>query len=917
VDGEEERAFGALLRAYRLTAGLTQEALAERAGLGVRSIQHLERGESQPQRETAQRLATALALAAEQRAGFEALAQPVPRRRLVVEASGAPHVAEAALGGGAHNLPLQLTSFIGRERELAEVGALLSSTRLLTLTGTGGTGKTRLALQVAAGLLDHYPQGVWLAELAPLADPAGAPAAVAAAVGVREEAGQPLLATLMAALRPRRLLLILDNCEHLLDACATLVQALLRGCPAVTVLATSREGLGLAGETIWRVSSLSLPEGAHPPPPEALAQVEAVRLFVERAQAVQPHFAVMAQNATVVAQVCRRLDGIPLALELAAARLRGLSIEQLAGRLDQRFRLLTGGSRAALPRQQTLQAALDWSYGLLSAPERILFQRLAVFSGGFTIAAAEAVCAGGSIATEEVLELLLRLVDKSLVVAEGSAGDIERYQLLETLRQYGRERLLAGGEAEDLYARHLAHFRALAEEAEPGLHGPHERSWIDRLDIEQMNLRQALRWALDGGATQEGLRLAGALIYYWHLCGAMAEGEQWLAALLALPDAGARTTARSRALTGLAGMRRSIRLVDGAQAVGAETRALVAEALSIARETGDRWALACALMVRGNWTAREDYAAGRAMLEECIALGRETGFHYGDLAIHYLGDIAWERGDTVAAHSWWSDALRLARRQGNQEMIAVTLGDLGMMAYHQGEYATARIRIVECLALYRALHMHQFVALALGCLGAVARAQGEFALARSCYDEKLAFWRQVGDRTGIAATLAELGFLTQQEGDHTQAQALLEEALALRRELGDGVGMAGALAHLGNLASARGDHDHAAQLYAEALALPGATGDRAVAALCLEGLAALAMAAGQAGRAARLHGAAASQRRGIFVLNVWDEPVARDRQVAVVRAALGEEAFAAAWAAGQGLGPEAALARALVERADG
>jgi hypothetical protein len=261
-----------------------------------------------------------------------------------------------------------------------------------------------------------------------------------------------------------------------------------------------------------------------------------------------------------------------------------------------------------------------------------------------------------------VLELLLRLVDKSLVVAEGSAGDIERYHLLETVRQYGRERLLAGGEAEDLYARHLAQFRALAEVAEPGLLGPDERSWIDRLDLEQMNLRQALRWALDVGATQEGLRLAGALAHYWHLRGSMAEGEQWLAALLALPDAGARTTARSRALTGLAGIRRSIRLVDGAQAVGAETRALVAEALSIARETGDRWALGWALIIHGNWTAREDYATGRAMLEEFIALCREYGSPYGvSSAIHTLGDIAWERGDTVVAHGWWSEAQRLAR----------------------------------------------------------------------------------------------------------------------------------------------------------------------------------------------------------------------------------------------------------------
>jgi transcriptional regulator with XRE-family HTH domain len=303
---------------------LTQEALAERAGLGRRSIQHLERGTVLPQHVTAQRLATALALTGEQRARFAVLAQPLPRRRLAVAAAGAPRAVEAGpWGGSTHNLPLQLTSFVGREQELAEIRRLLGSTRLLTLTGTGGTGKTRLALQVAAGLQGHYPQGVWLAELAPLADPLAVPGVVADAVGVREEAGQPLQATLLAALRPRHLLLVLDNCEHLLDACASLVQALLRACPQVTVLVTSREGLGLAGEIVWRVSSLALPGGEHLPSPEALVQVEAVRLLVERTVAVQPHFAVTAQNAAAVTQVCRQLDGIPLALELAAAPAAG------------------------------------------------------------------------------------------------------------------------------------------------------------------------------------------------------------------------------------------------------------------------------------------------------------------------------------------------------------------------------------------------------------------------------------------------------------------------------------------------------------------------------------------------------------------------------------------------------------------
>jgi predicted ATPase/transcriptional regulator with XRE-family HTH domain len=913
LDGKDDRTFSVLLRQYRLAAGQTQEALAASAGLGTRSIQRLERGESQPQRATAHRLARALALTGEQRAQFEALAQPIPRRRVVVAAAGAPRVVETApWDGSTHNLPLQLTSFIGRERELAAVSQLLGTTRLLTLTGTGGTGKTRLALQVAAALLDRYPDGVWHADLAALADPADVPTAVASAMGVREEAGQPLQATLVAALRSRHLLLVLDNCEHLLDVCATLAQALLRGCPQVTVLATSREGLRLAGEIVWRVPSMALPDDEHLPPPEALAQVEAVRLFVERALAVQPDFAVAAQNAPVVAQVCRRLDGIPLALELAAARLRGLSIEQLAARLDQRFRLLTGGSRAALARQQTLQATVEWSYGLLSAAEQTLFTRLAIFSGGFALDAAEAVCAGGQIATEEVLDLLLRLVDKSLVVAEGSAGDIERYRLLETLRQYGRERLLAAGETEDLHARHAAYYRALAEEAEPALFGPQQAAWLDRLEAEHVSLRQALRWAYEAEAAREGLRLAGALYRYWNNRGYLGEGIQWLTGLLALPGAAARMAARAKALTSIVSLRNDIGILVGSSVATADSQALLSEAVSIARETGDRWVLVFALGLRGELTAHTDYPAGRAMLEECLALCRELDFQWGvDATFDALGNVAWELGDTATAHTWWAEGLRRARQAGEQHGIARLLRTLGMLAYHEGDYATAHALVAESLAGYRALPDRAGLAITLGCLGAVAGAQGDTALARGCFEEKLALWRAAGDRAGIAAALAQLGALAQHEGDPTRAQALFEEALTLWRALADGAGVAASLAHLGGLAAARGDHERAALLYQAALDLPGASGDRAVTAVCLEGLAALATAAGRPERAARLYGAAVTQRQGIPVLHVWDERVARDRQVAAVCTALGDERFAAAWAKGQAMTLAQAIAYAL------
>jgi len=382
-----------------------------------------------------------------------------------------------------NNLPRQLTSFIGREREMAEVKRLLTTTRLLTLTGSGGCGKTRLALQVAADLVEEFANGVWLVELAALTDPALVPQAVASALGVREEPGRPLLATLSDYLKAKRLLLLLDNCEHLVAACAYLAEALLRACPHLRILATSREALNIAGETVWRVPSLSLPDLLHLPSVEHLTQYEAVRLFIERALISRPDFVLTSQGAPSVAQVCHRLDGIPLAIELAAARVKVLSVEQIAARLDNRFRLLTSGSRTALPRQKTLRAAIDWSYDLLSETERMVLRRLSVFAGGWTLEAAEAICVGEGIEWHEVLDPLMQLVDKSLVMMEEQGGTV-RYRLLETVRQYGRDKLPASGEADVVRGRHRDWYLALAERAEPELLGSNQAVWLERLETE-------------------------------------------------------------------------------------------------------------------------------------------------------------------------------------------------------------------------------------------------------------------------------------------------------------------------------------------------------------------------------------------------------------------------------------------------
>jgi predicted ATPase/class 3 adenylate cyclase len=730
-----------------------------------------------------------------------------------------------------HNLPLQVTSFVGRERELADVRRLLGATRLLTLTGPGGTGKTRLALQAAADVLEQYPDGVWLTELGALADPELVPQAAGAAAGVREEPGRPLLATLTDALRPKRLLLVLDNCEHLLDACARLADALLRACPQVRILATSREPLGMAGEAPYRVPSLALPEPGSRPSVEALTHYEAVRLFVERATVVQPTFALTGRNAPAVAQVCARLDGIPLALELAAARVRVLPVAQLLGRLEDRFRLLTGGSRTALERHQTLQAAVDWSYELLSDPERRVFARLSVFAGGWTLEAAEAVGAGEGLEPTAVLDLLTRLVDKSLVVAEESPDGTARYRLLETLRQYARQKLAARGAAGDaLRRRHAAHYLALAEQASPYLTGPQQLVWLARLEVEYANLQAALRWALDSGEADLGLRLAAALTWFWYLRRHLTEGRAWLAAVLAVPGAAAPGAPRARAL-----QRAALLTQVGGDAAGA--RPLLDESLALAR-------------------ALEDDALTAQ-------------------ALHTLAYNAMWRGDYAAARRQFAAALALHRRVGDDWSGAQALRMLGRLAHWQGAPAD-----------------------------------------RARLEEALTTARRLGDRREVAGALVGLGEAAEAAGDAAAARAALEEGLALHRELGNANGLAAGQVKLGRLALGQGDPAGARARFVAGLRAAQESGFLQLLVEALEGLAAVAAAKGRAARALRLASAAAALRAPGELRPAPAERAELEQWLTPSRTVLGAEGAALAWAEGQGMTLEQAIADALEEPGD-
>ena len=596
----------------------------------------------------------------------------------------------------ADNLPLQLTSFIGREREIDEVKHLLTTTRLLTLTGAGGCGKTRLALQVATAEQGPHPDGVWFGELAGLEDPALVPQAVAAAVGAREVPGSTVTDSLVGYLRSRTLLLVLDNCEHVVGAAAQLVDALLRGCPGVRILATSREPLGSAGETTWRVPSLAVPPHAAVGDLdlEYLTQYETVRLFIDRALAALPTFVVANQNAAALAEICRRLDGIPLAIELAAARMRAFSVEQIAARLDDRFRLLTAGQRTATPRQQTLRATVDWSYMLLSDPERALLRRLSVFAGGWDFEAAEAVAAGDGIHTHAVLDLLPQLVDKSLVIAEEQRGAV-RYRLLETIRQYARDRLLEAGEAERTRDRHLTYFLQLAELAEPKLRGSEESLFLVRLEEEHANLRLALEWSLTSSAHGDAApRLSGALTWFWWVRSYHDEGRRWLArALAATPG---RSAARMKALHGAGWLAHH-------QRNSAVARELLGESLLTARELDDRWTIALVLHHLGRVAYFDDEpATARSLGEESLAAAEEVGDPWLIAwALHLLGLAAYIAADYPTAHEYYARSLAIRRELGYQEGIGILLLLLGVVAVRLGDFNRAHQLYQEGVAVVR------------------------------------------------------------------------------------------------------------------------------------------------------------------------------------------------------------------------
>jgi predicted ATPase/DNA-binding XRE family transcriptional regulator len=949
--------FGHYLSARRHLLDLTQDELARRVGCSIVTIRKLEADERRPSKQIAERLADNLGIAVSERAAFLTFAR--------IESSA--DVAEVPLPASTYtpdqrpSLPTSLTPLIGRDQDLAAVRnqLLRDETRLLTLVGTPGIGKTRLASAIAGDVQPAFDDGVVFVALAPISDPDLVVGTIAQTLGVKESGDQPLLATLQAQLADQTRLLILDNFEQVLAA-APATAELLAACPRLKVLATSRAALHVRGEQLYPVPPLLLPDLVQLPLVSALAEIPAVRLFVERAQAVQPAFQLTEANAATVAAICARLDGLPLAIELVAARVRLLSPAALLARLDDRLALLRDGPRDLPARQQTLRSAIAWSYDLLNADEQALFRRLGVFVGGCTLEAAEAVATLNvqRLERSNVLEGLSVLLDHSLLQQSPGPNGEPRFTMLETIREYALERLTADGERESLRRQHAEYFLHFVETAEPELIGPNEVEWLDRVEREHDNLRAVLQQALHPHATpdekEHALRLAGAVRWLWRKRGYYVEGLRWYDMLLAATknQPSIPGEVRSKALRGAGRM--ALDMSSG----GSPTRGkeLFEEARAISEQADDKAGLAEALNNLG-WVPvmAGDPGSGIPLFEQSLVLYRELGDTRGAAAALYTlafanrdlgnddravalliesqplfratddtGGLAWsywllgqilnDKSEHAQAAALFEDAERLFRRLGEKWGLTVTLERLGTTALAQGDYARAETFASEAVEIDREMGDPYTLANALHILAAALLLQGKFEQSGAHLNESLTISRELEDNPTIGWGLLDLAKLAREQGDGTRAITLFEESLSVFRTRGDRWGIPWNLVQLGLMAQQQGDDARAARLLDEALSLFQNSGLTSGYSLCFAGLAGVAASrqnVAGAQRAARLLASASALLQSSGAVPEPFERAYLDRITASARAQLGEAAFAAASEEGRAMRLEQTIAYAL------
>jgi predicted ATPase/class 3 adenylate cyclase len=766
-----------------------------------------------------------------------------------------------------NNLPSLPTSFIGRTHEMVQIRQELENTRLLTLTGTGGVGKTRLALQVGASVVDAYMDGVWFVELAPVADPGLIPQAVAAIWNLREQTERPLADSLADHLRARQTLLILDNCEHVIDGAAQLAERWLRAAPGLRIIATSREVLNIGGEKVHRVLPLGLPEPGIVLAPHDLTMFEGVHLFTERAAAVQPSFRLTEANAPLVAAICQRLDGIPLAIELAAALTRAMSLGEISNRLEDRFRLLTAGSRTAVPRQRTLQAAIDYSYNLLTASESILFRRLSVFRGGWTYEDAEAVCRGEGLEPGDILDLLVRLVDKSLVISEERGGAFW-YTFLDTLRDYSRSRLRERGEDRSAGRQHLAYFAGFARDAIARTHGSDQVQWLARIEQEHDNLRAALTFAEQSGEAALQLQLSGSMWWFWRRRAHFSEGLNRLERAAGLKNAAAYPALLAEVLIGLGSF---------------------------------RW-------------MRGEFAAARQALEQAVTLAR-TGAADArgilSLALRFLGATLMRLGDRDPAYNALAESAKIYRELDDASGLGGTLFTMSRLAIEGGDFDAAWALAQESCDASRMAGDDFGLGMALTNMGLIALQRRDYATARSAYLENLSAMQRINDPWGAAVAMVGLAELAQMEMDLESAGFYYEQSMNISRQLGNTGDIARCLRGRGMVARYRGAVAEAGRYLRESLELYQLTGSSRGVAECLESFGALAAAGGRLSQAVRLLAAGdallASQNAVRWPANVFDFELT----MSAARAGLDQAAFDEAWSAGRTLPTEQSITCAL------
>ncbi len=794
-----------------------------------------------------------------------------------------------------NNIPARLTNFVGREDERRWLESQLTTgPRVVTLTGSGGAGKTRLALEAATDVMRRFEDGVWFVELGGLGRPDLVPNQVASVLQVREQRGRSIVDEVIDRLRGARALLVLDNCEHVIAAAAALVGTLLQACTSLRVLATSREPLGVGGEVRLPVPPLAVPDVDDTAALEEISAADSVALFLDRARLVRPGFDADAGNVHALASIVRRLDGIPLAIELAAARIATMTVEEIARRIEDRFWLLSHGPRTAPSRHKTLRLAVDWGHELLDESERALFRRLSVFAGWFGAEQASSICSGTPIDERDVVLVLSSLVDKSFLVRE-SADGATAYRMLETIRLYAREKLDAAGETAEVRNAHLTWCCRFVDQARPQIHGPSPQSWLDRMEDEHDDIREALNWARSGGDAAVGLRLAAGMGGIWTIRGYESEGRQWLESLLALAaTAGDDVRAHGLRAIGILAMR---------QGEVAVARSYLDQALALARECGDRHGEAEALEKLGGVALMGgEVELASSVYQEALGIFRELGEARAEATtLARMGNIAIASRDHERARTLLMQSLAIRRELGNVLGIAEALFQLGGVAANRRRFDEARPLFEEALAIARPQGWNVVVAPVLNSLGYIEQEEGDQTAARELFDEALGINRELGNRPGVAASVLYLGDSARLTGSTEEARTLLEEALAMYRSLGLPAGAAEALNSLGHLMVAAGEASAAQDALREAIATATGIGNRSLVLASLAGLAAIQASRGNEATAAVMLGGikAHAAALGWAPTRAAREGLASTE--AGVRSAMGEEAFAAAQAKGSAL----------------